>query len=201
MKDLVYPSLLPALEEKVVRKPYKRALKIGKLQAQEQENHIESHNVEFKLPPIESPKFQNFSSNDEFGNRMKFFIDFGFKPNGPLSYEELMKYQRAKKRLITLSDFMSKRAQKQILTSELFSCNENTKEVKLKKKRNSLIDIKAKTSRHINFDLAKSCEDLQSADKETHKRDKQQELQKIDEILNFCDNLLQRTPHNNAKLF
>lgn len=201
MKDLGYTNLLPSLDEKVVRRPYKRASKLGRQQAQQQENHIEHHNIELKLPPIESPKSQNFSSNEEFGGRLKFFIDFGFKPNGPLTYEELMKFQKAKKRSITLSDFMSKKVQRQILSSDLFTFTDPKKELnkETQKKRNSLIDTKARKSKQMKLNPARSCQEFQSDEKETLKRNKQQELQKINQILNSCDDLLQKTP-NNSKL-
>jgi len=157
-----------------------------------------------KLPPIYSPEPKNYflqsqvqCSRKNLQKKLSLYIDLGLTPKIPLSHKNLMKFKNAKKKTITLSDFMSKSVQKQLIeTSSLSEIKDEDFFAKQKNKEREFSN--AKISQPVSYDRVNSrrfdqgistgCRCYEDKKGGTRKRN----LKTIEEIVGSCERLLKK---------
>ena len=76
-------------------------------------NAPEHNQQNLRLPPIIEKSKKRLISNE----KINLFIDLGLSPKARLAHEDLIKFKQAKKKSITITDFMRKSVKQKILSS------------------------------------------------------------------------------------
>lgn len=181
----------------LIRRPYKKSIKYSSPQIQLPENHFDAQCLSQKLPPIENSVYNHTYQEQGFKSKLGVFIDLGLSPSIPLSHKNIILYNNAKKKTITISDFMSKSAQKQILSSHFFKNIKDEDELfknteKIFKKRNSEFSVSGNYTKNFKGSPISSYQELNVLETPTIKRNKNKELKKIDGIILSCEKLLEK---------
>lgn len=158
------------------------------------------------LPPVYSPQPKRdpissdfipsklYNSRKTLQEKLSLYIDLGLTPNIPLSHKNLIKFKNAKKKTITLSDFMSKSAKQQLIESSTLSeikdesINYTPKVEKMEvKNSNKLPNISSLTNSR-SFNEISLCESRSFKGKS--ERNRGEDLKKIEKIVGSCEDLL-----------
>jgi phosphatidate phosphatase PAH1 len=154
----------------------------------------------FKLPPLtDKTKLQGLSSKN-----LSLLVDLGLSPNVKLSHENLIKFKNAKKKSITISDFMRKSDKKKLLASPTLA-NIFTQDDKKKAETPKTLTFAEFMGFHSTAKKSGSFQVLpmiESAESESskvsgNKFKKEEGLKKIEKILESCDNLLHSKKNTN----
>lgn len=157
-----------------------------------------------KLPPIYSPEpksnflqYQVLCSRKNLQKKLSIYIDLGLTPKIPLSHKNLMKFKNAKKKTITLSDFMSKSAKRQLIeTSSLSDIKDEDFFARKKNKgKKCLTGIGSQpsfcdspSSRRFYQGSLRGCR----CNEGKNGRSRNKDLKTINEIVGSCDSLLKK---------
>jgi len=197
------PLSLKPSDSPLIRTPYKRTIKVPSPLMQSPENYLQAQSSGIKLPRIENSSYSHTYQEQVFKSKLGVFIDMGLSPNIPLSYKNILMYNNAKKKTITISDFMSKSVQKQILSSHFFRNiqeEENVLTKKIEKKKDSENCIGGKNTRSFRVLPISSYQDLNVLESPVmKKRDKIKDLKKIDGIILSCEKFLDKKPGDKKK--
>lgn len=150
-----------------------------------------------KLPPIIEKRKRKLISNE----KINLFIDLGLSPKARLAHEDLIKFKQAKKKSITITDFMRKSVKQKILSSHkltnIFESEKNDTKSQTNQKDRSknvayAIGFMSKNKNSASsqqFSLVENAESESSAGFKKN-YNKEDGLKKIEKILESCDTLL-----------
>lgn len=186
------PSPVPGF----IRKAYKKTL------------NTQSPGSPINLPPVYSPQpkidpispdyfsSKHCDSRKTLKEKLSLYIDLGLTPQIPLSHKNLIKFKNAKKKTITLSDFMSKSAKQQLIESSTLSVIKDESLYCTPKVEKMETKSKTKLPNITNLSSSRSFNEISLCESRSFKdncgRNRGEDLKKIEKIVGSCEDLLKK---------